>query len=56
LALLNEKTSKGVKVKRLIELKMGELFSGAGGLALGAQNAKAETELEIYNKIKLENR
>ena len=40
-----------METKKIIELKMGELFSGAGGLALGAQNAKAETESEIY-KIK----
>ena len=39
--------------KKVIELKLGELFCGPGGIALGAQNAKLETEQEIY-KIKHE--
>jgi len=39
--------------KEVIELKMGELFSGPGGLALGAQNAKVETDTKMY-KIKHE--
>lgn len=34
--------------KEIVELKMGELFSGPGGLALGAQNAWLETETKIY--------
>jgi len=39
--------------KEIIELKMGELFSGPGGLALGAQKAIFETDSKIY-KIKHE--
>ena len=39
--------------KKIIELKLGELFCGPGGIALGAQNAKLETEDTIY-KIKHE--
>lgn len=39
--------------KNVIELKYGELFCGPGGIALGAQNAKLETDSEIY-KIKHE--
>ena len=37
--------------KKIIELKLGELFCGPGGIALGAQNAILETSNEIY-KIK----
>lgn len=37
----------------MVELKLGELFCGPGGIALGAQNAKFETEEAVY-KIKHE--
>ncbi len=43
--------SKNMKKKEIVEFRLGELFSGPGGIALGAKYAQIETENKIY-KIK----